>query len=63
MPVSKVSVLERVDCNRMHCNKGVLTLCNSQKADSVESNPVKPLALVPGKENVWLTYAMTYHLN
>ena len=40
-----------------------MTLCNSQKADSVESNPVKPLALVPGKENVWLTYAMTYHLN
>ena len=63
MPVSKVSVLERVDCNRMHCNKDVLTLCNSYKADSVESNPVEPLALVPGKKNVWLTYAMTYHLN
>ena len=47
MPVPKVSVLERVDCNRMHCNKGVLTLCNSYKADSVESNPVEPLALVP----------------
>ena len=49
--------------NRMHCNKGVLTLCNSQTADSTESNPVKPLALVPEKENVWLTYAMTFHLN
>ena len=28
-----------------------------------ESNPVKSLALVPGKENVWVTYAIKYHLN
>ena len=32
-------------------------------ADSAESNPVKPLALVPGKDNVWLTYAVKYPLN
>ena len=32
-------------------------------ANSAESNPVKALAFVPGKKNVWLTYAMKYHLH
>ena len=40
-----------------------LTLYNSYTVNAAKTNPVQPLALVPGKENVWVTYGIKYHLN
>ena len=41
----------------------VLTLYNSWTVNAARTYPVQPLAVVPGKENAWVTYAIKYHLH